>query len=517
MIVSIRKRVIKTTLTSRNYLLLPQFRELSSKKNEFVFELKDNDSKKYMPTTSTVIDKSTLFDPKFHLQDKPNFSDKTLGYEAQTPLCDEFIRSIGVQGPLSTAYFMQTALSHPKFGYYTSSSVESDEDDNSAKIGRKGDFITAPEISQVFGESIFIFFLSIWRMSRERGKSIEWIEIGPGKGTLIYDILYTAIKNFPLDFSRHVKRVNLVEISPKFRIMQREMLSKLNSISQDFEIVFLEEGETIDDNSTNKHRIYVSWYANLSEVPIPEKANMTSQFVICQELFDTSPIYSFEKSKDGWRERMVDVDIDSNPAYKTITSTQERPRLRFVTSKAETETVNNLLKPPLISQATLDDAKCGSIIEISSEALILIEEIKSRIQQSDHSAALIIDYGYYENQVLDQTSIRAFQQHKIVHPLSTPGRVDLTADVNFAQLQRPSSHPVQILGPVTQMSFLSRLGIVERVVSLIDNENTTEKQAEELVEAVERLIGDSKGMMGITYKVMALLNNTTEENNVPGF
>jgi len=501
----------------------------NGKKNIRTFEISlDTNNDKTSNTAYNnefSIDRSSMFEPDIHLPDKPNFNDKKLNYEESTPLSNELISWIGIDGPLNTSKFMREALTHPKYGYYTSKSDDFDDDDDdeneSSPIGKLGDFTTSPEISQVFGESLFIYFLSLFRNNLPKGDKVELIEIGPGKGTLMYDILSTALRNsFTHDFTKRVRHVHLVEVSPDLRNIQRKKLLSLNDVTKDFHIVCLDKNYTIDVDKKDKNTIYVSWYSNVNEVP-PQEKN-TSLYVICQELFDTLPIHSFEKTSDGWRERMVDVDVVDNPAYETISTIQKRPRLRFVLSKFETNELQQLFTP-ILSNITSNEKNIpnGSIIEISKDGNTLIQDIQSRINNCmQGSSALIIDYGYYDNEILTQSSIRAFRQHNNVHPLTTPGRVDLTADVNFIALQRalPENEHCKVLGPVTQQYFLTQLGIIGRVEAIIDDDNTNDEQAEDMVNALERLISDEKGMMGGTYKVMSIVKtNKNVEKSTPGF
>lgn len=319
----------------------------------------------------------------------------------------------------------------------------------------------------------------------------------------------------------------------------------MNDITNSFRIVCLDDNNNSmdDSNDDNKNTIYISWYSNINQVPLQDKD--TSLYVICQELFDTLPIHSFEKTNDGsWKERLVDVDIIDNPAYQTITNIQKRPRLRFVLSKHETNELQNLLTPivPIMqSYNNYDDIPTGSIVELSKDGDALIQDIQSRVQKCNYgSSALIIDYGYYDTELLTQSSIRAFRQHHNVHPLTTPGLVDLTADVNFISLQRAllsssssntnnndndnttnttANNNIKVLGPVAQQYFLVQLGIVDRVEKIIDDKNTTDEQAEDIVNALERLISDEKGMMGNTYKVMSIVKTKKilGEKSIPGF
>jgi hypothetical protein len=194
-----------------------------------------------------VLDMASMYDPAIHLPDKPNFnsSRNRLKYELGTPLTDELVAYIGVRGPITVAEYMRRALRDGRYGYYTgkgsrsgkssqrkkSSGTTADDDDdwdddddadNNDKeyvpvfttdnskhvggehvIGSGGDFITAPEVSQLFGESLLVWFMTQYR-TLNGPSEIQIVEIGPGKGTLMCDILRSAISTFP-DFASALK------------------------------------------------------------------------------------------------------------------------------------------------------------------------------------------------------------------------------------------------------------------------------------------------------------------------
>ena len=186
-----------------------------------------------------ILDMASMYDPSIHLPDKPNFNSPTnrIKYEAGTPLTDELIAYIGVRGPITVAEYMRRVLRDGRYGYYTSKGSRSgqkmntgsavgavdteddidddndwdldDGDDSSSAdeqvgggeqvIGPSGDFITAPEVSQLFGESLLVWLMTQYQTLNNPSK-IQIIEIGPGKGTLICDIVRSAISTFP-DFA----------------------------------------------------------------------------------------------------------------------------------------------------------------------------------------------------------------------------------------------------------------------------------------------------------------------------
>src|ERR1700760_5182355 len=128
-----------------------------------------------------------------------------------TPIELEIRRLIGVAGPMPVADYMRICLTHPRFGYYTTHDP----------IGSRGDFITAPEISQMFGELIGLWMAAVWK-KMDSPDRINVIELGPGRGTLMKDAL-RALNVMP--GFRETITVHLVEISPVLKALQERTLS----------------------------------------------------------------------------------------------------------------------------------------------------------------------------------------------------------------------------------------------------------------------------------------------------
>ena len=132
--------------------------------------------------------------------------------DAAAPLLNEILRRIAVGGPMPVADYMRLCLTHPEHGYY----VKRDP------LGSGGDFITAPEISQMFGELIGLWMATVWRQMGAP-ENFRIVELGPGRGTLLDDALRAtkAVPGF-----RQAAVVHLVEISPALRQVQERRLAK---------------------------------------------------------------------------------------------------------------------------------------------------------------------------------------------------------------------------------------------------------------------------------------------------
>ncbi|GAB5467837.1 MAG: SAM-dependent methyltransferase [Rhodospirillales bacterium] len=341
------------------------------------------------------------------------------------------LRRIAAEGPLTVAQFMVAALLDPQDGYYTRAAPLGDE------AGAGGDFVTAPEVSQVFGELLGLWCLEAWQRLGEP-TNFKLIELGPGRGTLMVDLLRSLAL---LPACRVAAQVHLVEASPRLTAIQRQTL-----VGQE-----------------------IAWHRSLAEVP-PGPC-----LLIANELFDALPLRQFEKSPEGWRERLVARD--------------GREGLTFALSGA----LPARLLPPAATQAPE-----GAVLEISPAATALAQELGTRL--ADHPAcALILDYGYRQRPW--KGSLQAVAGHRRVAPLQSPGRVDLSAQVDFAALAAAAQAAgAESHGPVSQRQLLLALGLAERAASL---QQGLSVEAAARVEAACRRLVDPEAM-GESFLALAL-------------
>lgn len=494
-----------------------------------------------------------------------NELEKWKGYEFPTPLSSHLSQLIGARGAISVAEYMRQALTHPASGYYESSSDV---------IGASGDFTTAPEISQIFGECLAVWSYATYQQIGSPDRLIL-VELGPGKGTLMEDVIRTAANSFPGFLSALAAGggIHLVERSD---VMRRAQFEKLGCVNEETGNPFEEDsgenggndgaskllnmsGIPIDENGGVEKKaeneigapsyllranmligdslsIPVTWHMSLHSVPIDTEV---PQITLAQEFLDALPVHIFEKVEEGkWSERLVDVvdplleaevaiaagtEGDVRASRKDNASKIKKPRFRFVLSPSPTPAMRTLLKTDeqgkmMGKHAAMDDAAIGDVLEVGAESMAHVQDLALRIQKCN-GAALIIDYGSDQG---TGDSLRAFSKHKQIHALSFPGKVDITADVDFRSLVRavessawPLSCPtdcngetspvkVQAFGPVNQGNFLAALGAVERVQTLIDCDSTTEEQATDLYMALERLLSYEKPHMGSRFKVLSI-------------
>jgi SAM-dependent MidA family methyltransferase len=360
-----------------------------------------------------------------------------------TPLEAEIRSIIAEEGPISVARYMALCLSHPAHGYYTTRDP----------IGARGDFVTAPEISQMFGELIGLWAVATWELMGAP-HPLRLVELGPGRGTLMADVLRAAAV-LP-DFVRAL-RVHLIETSPTLRRQQDDVL--------------------------NGRGVTVRWHGDFSEVP------EGPLIVVANEFFDALPVHQAVKAPDGWHERLIGVD--------------EAGRLAFAVHREPVRGLDGML-PPHVRAAPI-----GSLYEWRSGHVA--RELGERLQR-DGGAALIIDYGHIASDV-GQT-LQAVAQHGLADPLTQPGRIDITAHVDFAAIVRAAQPSgARAHGPVAQGDFLRRLGIAERAGKL--KERATPAQISDIDNALARLTATGPTGMGEMFKVLGLAHSTLSP--LPGF
>jgi SAM-dependent MidA family methyltransferase len=362
--------------------------------------------------------------------------------DASSPLEDEIRRLIAAAGPMPVAEYMRLCLTHPEHGYYI----------NRDPLGAGGDFITAPEISQMFGELLGLWMAAVWRQMGAP-ENVRVIELGPGRGTLMLDALRAAkvVNGFRAAIVLH-----LVEISPALRQLQQRRLEGLD--------------------------VPTLWHAALEEVP------GGPGIIIANEFIDALPVHQAIKQADGWHERVIDIAADGNFCFGLARDTL--PHFETALPRA------------------LRQSPAGSIFEWRSDRVAL--ELGRRVRTD--GAALILDYGHARYGMGD--TLQAVAGHAFTDPLHTPGRVDLTAHVDFEALaQSAESIGGRIHGPILQRDLLLRLGIDKRAAAL--KANAPHDKALEIDLALSRLTASGALGMGELFKALAITD--PKLGSVPGF
>jgi NADH dehydrogenase [ubiquinone] 1 alpha subcomplex assembly factor 7 len=315
---------------------------------------------------------------------------------SRTDLTARLVRHIRAHGPLTIAAFMAIALHDSESGYYA----------RHQPLGAAGDFITAPEISQIFGELIGLWCADLWQRMGCPDPVIV-AELGPGRGTLMADFLRATggVHGF-----REALRLHLVETSPVLRAEQHRRLAEAEPI----------------------------WLSGLGELP------EGPLLAIANEFLDALPIRQLVRGRSHWAERLVAVDGDGRLCYA---------------DGPESSALSALVP------AERRDAPPGAIAEICPAAAVLAAELAERFQRRP-GAALFIDYGYGEG--MPGSTLAAIGRHRAASVLDAPGTADLSAHVDcaaFAAVARAGG--AAVYGPVSQGGFLTALGAAMRLAALI--------------------------------------------------
>ncbi|THU99919.1 DUF185-domain-containing protein [Dendrothele bispora CBS 962.96] len=401
---------------------------------------------------------------------------------------------------------MQYCLGHPIEGYYMNQ--------RNPIFGPKGDFVTSPEISQLFGEMIAVWLFTQWQGAESPG-SVQLVEFGPGKGTLMDDILRTFKRLFATVKANPNVEVHLLENSQSLRDTQREKLSGLGYKLQ--------------------------WHETIESIP---KSPTQFTMLIAHEFFDALPIHLLRKTEKGWDETLVgSTELIPDPGSEsTSLDTTRRPQLSFVNYGDPTPKSTVLGN----SSPRFSDVPVGLGVEVSPEAYRIarkVGELLSRKKGEDDKeglggCGLIIDYGRNE---VPWLTLRAFKDHKPVPVFNRPGECDITANVDFAYLTEamqdlgwciitryslvsptkltPGSSAcltVSVYPPITQRNFLLAMGLSERIKFFAEQceKANDEERWKRISDGALRLV-DPLGMGG-QYMFLGISSNpyTDESGSV---
>ena len=428
---------------------------------------------------------------------------------------------------------MRQCLTSDLGGYYTRQ-VEQSTD----HFGRTGDFITSPEISQVFGELIGIWFVAEWMSQGRRGSGVQLMELGPGRGSLMGDILRT-LRNFKTMASA-LETIYLVESSPSLRAKQHSVLCGDEPMDK-HEIGFKSKSKHLPTTS-------IIWTEDLNFIP---KDNSKSPFIVAHEFFDALPIHAFQSTptprqsstlttssnpasstvgsqsklqQNEWRELQVIPKAPPSPFSKT-SEAESGSKAEFELSLSTRPTPYSQLLPNLSPRYKKLLSSSDATIEISESARILTGTLSQFIggfpSQSTRKAepsgsAIIIDYG--PTDTVPVNTLRGIKAHKLVSPFESPGLVDLSADVDFGALVEAAldaSEDIEVHGPVDQAFWLGAMGGEERVKALTGNQE--KESADRITQSWKRLVDRGPNGMGKLYKALAIVPNAGGKRRPVGF
>ena len=332
---------------------------------------------------------------------------------------------------LSLDKFIKKSLYEKNNGYYMSKNP----------FGKKGDFITSPNISIFFSEMIAVWIISFWKNLKEP-KKLNIIELGAGNGEMI-NVISKTFEKFP-SFNNACK-IHILEKSPYLQKIQKEKLKNKN----------------------------IFWIKNLNKIK-----NGPNIF-LANEFFDALSIKQFLKKNEFWLERKVKF---GGVNYAN-----------FFDVKVEIKKIEKIIGYKI--------SKNQDFLEISEDVMKYFKIISNKINKFG-GGLLIIDYGYIEEKM--KNTLRGIQNHKIVNILSNYKKCDITYSLAFNFFKKiGKKYKLKVSGLTTQGNFLKSLGIMHRAEILSKNMHFSKKV--DIYYRLQRLIdnkfmGELFNVMFVTKK-----------------
>jgi SAM-dependent MidA family methyltransferase len=348
-----------------------------------------------------------------------------------TPLARILVDRIDAFGPMPVGDYMGLCLSDPRHGYYRTREP----------FGRDGDFVTAPEISQMFGELVGVWLLAAWQATGSPPEPLL-AEIGPGRGTLMKDVVRTLARIGPA--LCEAASFHLVETSPRLAQVQAATLAGSG--------------------------VRFAWHERIEDLP-----GRRPLYLVGNEIFDAIPMRQYVRTGQGWRERVVGLGGPD--------------RLVFGIGPGA-------LDPALLPPGH-DAAAEGTIFEVAPARSALMQVIAGRIAATG-GCGLFFDYGHLVPGFGD--TFQAVRAHRPEDPLAHPGEADLTSHVDFHALAAMARAAGLEAHLATQGDFLLRMGLLERAGRLGAAAGSERREA--ISGEVERLAGSDQ--MGTLFKVLAI-------------
>ena len=314
--------------------------------------------------------------------------------------------------------FIELALYDKNSGYYMKKNP----------FGKKGDFITAPNITRIFSEIIAIWIVTFWK-SLGSPKKLNLIELGAGNGEMMKVIIET-LKNFPSCFNS--SNFMIYEKSEFLKTQQKKILN------------------------TKK----LNWINNI------KKTNSIPTLYLANEFFDAIPIKQYFKRRNEWFERFVQFETLKNAEFKD--------------KKTNIKKIEQILKFQI--------SKNQNIIEYSPETFKYLKKILKTINRNN-GGILIIDYGYLNSRM--QETLQAVKDHKYSDVLKNIGDSDITYNINFNLFKKFTNQFKKLDSIVTnQNKFLTSMGILQRAEILGKNLPFSKKT--DLFYRIRRLIDEKQ-------------------------
>jgi NADH dehydrogenase [ubiquinone] 1 alpha subcomplex assembly factor 7 len=304
---------------------------------------------------------------------------------------------------LSLDRYIEESLYNKKFGYY----MKKDP------FGKRGDFITAPNISILFSEMIAIWIISFWE-NLKRPKKFNLIELGAGNGEMM-NVLINTFNKFPK--FKDACNINILEKSKLLKKIQKKNIKNQNT----------------------------RWLKNLNEL------NNSPSIFIANEFFDALPIKQFIKKNNKWHERYVKFTINKKPVYVDLPFDMQKfeKKINFKISYKQ------------------------KFIEYSPLAVNYLKNIIKKIKLNN-GGVLIIDYGYTDNEI--KNTLQAVSKHKYSDVLDDFGKSDITYNLSFSLINKIIKKLNLFNALITnQEKFLTKLGILQRAEILTKNMSFNKK------------------------------------------
>jgi len=336
------------------------------------------------------------------------------------------------------------SLYNPETGYYLTKNP----------IGSENDFITAPEISQIFGEVMAIYLLHIAQNFNEK---IALVEMGAGRGVWFYDILFTIHKlaqnnaKIAIDFLQKTN-FNIIEINRELTKIQQQKLKNYK----------------------------INWFQNFAEF---ENNNSLPILFISNELFDCFPIDQYVKTQNGWQEKLVHSDDKQNLS-----------KGRFVIRNFDEEIHRFVMEK--IGEDEANKAKIGAVFEHNEMAQNLMNLLCLAIKKR---GGILINFDYGYNFYEFANTLQVLKNHQKIDFFQGLKKADITALVDFTALDKIAKKQQLKTSLISQREFILNLNGSERLQNLI-KENPWQK--EDLTHRFNRLIDPKQ--MGELFKVMII-------------
>lgn len=362
---------------------------------------------------------------------------------------------ISASGKITFAEFMDIALYHPIYGYYSSKSI---------KIGKRGDYYTSPSVHPVFGELICRQIEEMWNIAGAEDFSI--VEMGAGDGTLCHDILACAKREYP-SFYR-VLRYLIIEESKYMREIQRERLDEVGLLNE--KVLWVDYSD-----------------------PVFEKG--ISGCFLSNELIDAFPVHIVEKRGVGVKE--VFVDFYGN-AFREVLDSPSTTEIQKYFSRLG---------------IGLEE---GQRAEVNLRALHWMRWISKALNRG---FVLTIDYGYPAEEIYaphrGRGTLLCYHRHRVSEdPFLNIGEQDMTSHVDFTTLMMIGEEVgLRLAGFTDQMHFLFGIGILAKIEAMGGSASTeTEALLGRLL--IKKLI--LPGRMGDIFKVLIQYKGLEEKPDLSG-